>query len=257
MNPLTGRFWTADDYEGSQSDPASLHKYIYGNGDGTNASDPSGHFSTVELAIGNVITSTINSMAIDAGRKTLQQGHEGMNGQGGGNYGTQVFENATVALDVLQLGNDIYLCVNLGKLATIGTIGVVKGAKTLWRKMTTSVEKAFVSLEANFGKNPSKDYRKTFFEANPELEGKVVVHHAVEQQTLARYSDVVTSDKIHSLENLRGIPKEINSEIHLSEIRKIWNKFYKTIPSPTEEQLLQQATLIDDQFGHLFNPPVR
>ena len=37
---------------------------------------------------------------------------------------------------------------------------------------------------AKFGKAKSSDYRSTFFEANPDLQGQVVVHHAVEQQAL-------------------------------------------------------------------------
>jgi len=51
MNPLTGRFWTADSYEGEQEDPATLHKYMYANGDGVNLSDPSGNFSLGELSM--------------------------------------------------------------------------------------------------------------------------------------------------------------------------------------------------------------
>jgi len=47
MNPLTGRFWTADSYEGINEDPASLHKYMYANGDGVNASDPSGNYTSL------------------------------------------------------------------------------------------------------------------------------------------------------------------------------------------------------------------
>jgi hypothetical protein len=33
--------------------------------------------------------------------------------------------------------------------------------------------------------------------------------------------------------------------------------FYRNNPSPNKQQLLDQATAIDDQFGYLFNPPVR
>jgi hypothetical protein len=34
---------------------------------------------------------------------------------------------------------------------------------------------------ATFGRAVSTEYRETFFAANPDLEGQVVVHHAVEQ----------------------------------------------------------------------------
>jgi hypothetical protein len=108
--------------------------------------------------------------------------------------------------------------------------------------------------QATFGQSSSKNYRKTFFEANPDTEGKVVVHHAVEQQTLTRYPDVVTESEIHSLENLRGIPKEMNSDVHLSKIRKGWNRFYRQNPNPTKQQILDEATRIDIEFGDAFNP---
>jgi len=110
--------------------------------------------------------------------------------------------------------------------------------------------------EGRFGTSTSTDYRGTFFDAHPELEGKVWVHHAVEQQTLTRYPGVVTESEIHSLENLRGIPNEINPEVHLSNIRKEWNQFYRQNPAPTQQQLLQKATEIDLKYGWRFTPPV-
>lgn len=102
-------------------------------------------------------------------------------------------------------------------------------------------------------------YRDNFFDAYPDLQGKVWVHHAVEQDVIAKkYPDLgITPNEMHSLDNLRGIPKEINSEIHLSEIRKEWNKFYFDNPSPSKQDLLDKATEIDDKFGYQFTPPVR
>ena len=96
-----------------------------------------------------------------------------------------------------------------------------------------------------------------FFEENPDLRGEVVVHHAVERQSQARYPGVVSSSEMHSLENLRGIPKKSNSRLHLSEIRKEWNKFYKNNQNATKQQLLDKATEIDGMFGSQFTPPVR
>ncbi|MEN5028656.1 PAAR domain-containing protein [Pseudomonas sp. Ps21-P2] len=111
--------------------------------------------------------------------------------------------------------------------------------------------------KASFGKATSDDYRATFFEANPESKGKVVVHHAVEQQVQKRYPDLVKTEELHSLENLRGIPKEKNSELHLSTIRKEWNRFYRENASPTKQQLLDKATEIDNMIGSQFDPPIR
>ena len=102
------------------------------------------------------------------------------------------------------------------------------------------------------------NYKEVFFKQNPELRGKVVVHHGIEQQVLIRpeTKGLFTEIEIHVYENLRGIPNEINSDIHLSQIRKEWNKFYKENPSPTKEQLLQKREEIDKKFGDRFNPPI-
>jgi len=113
------------------------------------------------------------------------------------------------------------------------------------------------SSGARFGAAGSSDYTATFFSEHPELQGKVVVHHAVEQQVLTRYPGVVTEEEMHSLENLRGIPKETNADLHLSKIRREWNQFYRENPAPTKEQLLQKATEIDTKYGSQFNPPLR
>jgi len=93
-------------------------------------------------------------------------------------------------------------------------------------------------------------------------QGRAACSHALHysrpgaRRALARPSSLSKS-QLHSLENLRGIPKGINGETHLSQIRKLWNRFYKTHPNPTLEQLLDQATKIDDMLGHLFDPPLR
>lgn len=88
----------------------------------------------------------------------------------------------------------------------------------------------------------------------------VRVHHTVEQQVLTKFPGVVTEEEIHSLENLRGIPLDINTDVHLSQIRTEWNRFYdsfiKTGTTPTKAQLLQKATEIDSMFGSKFMPPV-
>ena len=113
------------------------------------------------------------------------------------------------------------------------------------------------SKAAKFGSSITKNYKKTFFEANPLTQGNVVVHHAVEQQVQRRYPGLVSNSEMHSLDNLRGIPKAINSDVHLSQIRKEWNRFYKLNPNPTKQQLLDKATEVDNILGNLFNPKIR
>ncbi|WP_240355232.1 RHS repeat-associated core domain-containing protein, partial [Pectobacterium brasiliense] len=111
--------------------------------------------------------------------------------------------------------------------------------------------------KARVGSSLSSDYKATFFAAHPTLQGKVVVHHAIEQQVLRRYPGLFSPSEMHSLSNLRGIPKEINSDIHLSKIRMEWNRFYKMNTSPSRADVLNKATEVDNMFGSLLNPPIR
>lgn len=99
------------------------------------------------------------------------------------------------------------------------------------------------------------NYRETFFAAHPASRGKVVVHHAVEQQVLTRYPGLFTEAEIHSLNNLRGIPKSMNPDLHLSKIRRAWNDFYRSHARPTKQEVLDFAAYLDKQFGALFDPP--
>ncbi|MEX2172313.1 MAG: hypothetical protein WD851_23535 [Pirellulales bacterium] len=110
---------------------------------------------------------------------------------------------------------------------------------------------------ATVGSATTKSYRSTFFKAHPELRGEVVVHHGVPQSVLRNYRGLFSPEEIHSLENLRGIPRDINSRTHLSDIAKRWNTFFENNPNPSRQQILDFATSVDDEFGHLFTPPVR
>ena len=49
--PTRGRFWTQDSYEGSPSDPISLHKYLYANASPVMYTDPSGNMSLGEMSL--------------------------------------------------------------------------------------------------------------------------------------------------------------------------------------------------------------
>lgn len=109
---------------------------------------------------------------------------------------------------------------------------------------------------ASFGKALSKNYRKTFLDANPNLKGEVVVHHAAEQQIWTRYPSLVAEDEMHSLQNLRGIPKGLDNLLHKIVFRFEWDKFHASHPQPTRQQVLDYVTYIDKQYGHLFNPPI-
>lgn len=82
------------------------------------------------------------------------------------------------------------------------------------------------------------------------------VHHAVPQWVLTRYQHLgLTPSQIHSLENLRGIPN--NGTLDHPTITNYWEAFYNTNPNANYDEVIQYAKFIDDEFGHLFIPPVR
>ena len=151
----------------------------------------------------------------------------------------------------------------IDKLATAA--GKVAGHIAEWLKGFRPGSKAptanaapTVRPRASVGEAPRKDYRKTFLEANPDINPKeVVVHHAIEQQVLRYYKGSVTESQMHSLENLRGIPQSLNNTLHLRDIRDAWDDFYLSHPTATLDELLDYATEHDDKFGHLFTPPIR
>jgi RHS repeat-associated protein len=61
MNPLTGRFWSMDSYQGKSSDPTSLHKYLYCASDPTNNIDPSGNVIVSNFVYGRIVHEEISN----------------------------------------------------------------------------------------------------------------------------------------------------------------------------------------------------
>ncbi len=80
-NPDTGRFWTQDSYEGTGSDPSSLHKYTYCGNNPVNAWDPSGNFSIAEMGhvgmIGGLSTALVGSISRGVGAASAGAGWRG------------------------------------------------------------------------------------------------------------------------------------------------------------------------------------
>ena len=73
MNPLTGRFWSADSFEGDEEDPASLHKYLYANADPISGIDPTGHATftlgetQITVSISSYLAATAASFVVGKG----------------------------------------------------------------------------------------------------------------------------------------------------------------------------------------------
>ncbi len=61
-DPKLGRFWTIDTYDGDQTDPLSLHKYLYCEANPANHIDPSGH-DMGDLMISMGIGATIGGLS--------------------------------------------------------------------------------------------------------------------------------------------------------------------------------------------------
>jgi len=60
LNVSTGRFWTMDKLEGDDTDPLSLHKYMYAESDPVDNLDPAG--TEIDAVIGGLgVSSTINA----------------------------------------------------------------------------------------------------------------------------------------------------------------------------------------------------
>lgn len=58
LNVNTGRFQTMDTYAGDNEEPLSLHKYLYGEDNPVDGSDPSGEFDVdIDLGLGSSIDS--------------------------------------------------------------------------------------------------------------------------------------------------------------------------------------------------------
>ncbi|MFB9981255.1 hypothetical protein ACFSQQ_19430 [Mesorhizobium kowhaii] len=110
---------------------------------------------------------------------------------------------------------------------------------------------------AIFGEATTNNYRKGYAEANPGVNIEdLVIHHPAEQKLLKRFLNFLSKKKINSVENLRGIPKDLNEILHLVIIRSENDKFYEKYPNPTERQILDHSTMMDKKYGHHFVPPV-
>lgn len=57
-------FTDVDTFEGVVSDPITLHKYLYGNGDPVNHIDPTGKFSTTEMMVTTGIIGAVTGASI-------------------------------------------------------------------------------------------------------------------------------------------------------------------------------------------------
>ena len=63
--PNIGRFTQMDTYEGSIADPISLHKYLYANANPVNYTDPSGHYTMMDMSMAMDLKATLSNIQVD------------------------------------------------------------------------------------------------------------------------------------------------------------------------------------------------
>jgi|GEM_PF-2856842 len=109
------------------------------------------------------------------------------------------------------------------------------------------------------GSSVTPDYRFVF-KSNTiddiyDLVGEV--HHAIPQKVYDNYDGIITRQQLHSLENLRGIPKNLPAPDFHDEITDRWRIWFNNNADFDLDDALGFAKTIDDEFGHRFIPPIR
>jgi RHS repeat-associated protein len=67
----TGRFTRKDTFEGDVNSPISLHKYLYGNGNPVNYTDPTGLYSFAEANAAISISNILDSIHLESGSRFI------------------------------------------------------------------------------------------------------------------------------------------------------------------------------------------
>ncbi len=73
MDPANGRFTQMDLFSGYDSDPVSLHKYLYANGSPVDYSDPSGYYSISELSTVSGVQKALSAIAVNTTINVAQE----------------------------------------------------------------------------------------------------------------------------------------------------------------------------------------
>lgn len=109
-------------------------------------------------------------------------------------------------------------------------------------------------------------HRKRFFQSFPELEDNFtssdIVHHAVPRALPNKYPNIgIALEQIESIENYRGIKADVilpnGRWLHDEITHHRWAPWYIANPNATLSDVLDYVRQIDDEFGHLFTPPIR
>jgi len=95
-----GRFTQQDTYMGNNSDPVSLHKYLYASSDPANWTDPTGNFSLASVGAANNVASILVDMQVQSGLSLL----DGAFGSTGNTGAQASVRDTQMLLGIAQLG---------------------------------------------------------------------------------------------------------------------------------------------------------
>jgi len=107
-NTSTGRFTRRDTYEGSLTNPASLHKYMYANANPAINIDPSGLVTVSDLTSSMVIQNALASLAFSVPTRGLE-------------LARNVSEGANLGNETLKALGGVATDVGVGTLVGLGT----------------------------------------------------------------------------------------------------------------------------------------
>jgi RHS repeat-associated protein len=101
-NQYAGRFTQMDTWMGNNSDPVTLHKYLYANADPANMVDPSGNFGLTSIGVASNIQVELSMLQVDIG---INFGNSLINGdsQSASSFGFAIILNLLPAKAALQL----------------------------------------------------------------------------------------------------------------------------------------------------------
>ncbi len=156
----------------------------------------------------------------------------------------------------------------------VGTIGANR-LERAWDILKTSTTKFSANALRyvddvsfpRFGWATSGDWRGNFRNRFPSSDipdnvfNNMEVHHAVPQAVLTKYPSLgIQNGHMHSVENLRGIPKDAltasGAKVHTT-VTNLWTTWYAQNPNATLANIQDYANFIDNLYGHQFIPPVR
>ncbi|WP_253938791.1 polymorphic toxin-type HINT domain-containing protein, partial [Hahella sp. HN01] len=160
-----GRFTQMDTWMGINSDPVTLHKYLYANADPGNMVDPSGNFSLGELGAAMDIRMSLSGLQIDVGFSFLDVAIDPTNAAS--NLGQSIASSAIArgALVLLRFGGGKIINLLSRKTKNCFSNSFVEGTLVLTEDGYKSIE----SIEIG-------DFVFSYNEASSKVEPKEVVY---------------------------------------------------------------------------------